>query len=249
MITKRELESIAKLKGLTIENCEADYLQDLLLFTIYQTADSKLAFKGGTCLYKIYKLPRFSEDLDFTMSKKLKIERAITSALYSIKLLNINATVKEMKKFQNEVNARITFHGPLYDGSKESARVISLNLSSRERTSLKPEIKRITPLYNDIPSFELFTMNENEILAEKIRTILQRNKSRDVYDAWFLLAEKKLAVNHKILQKKLKRKFNKSEFMQKIMEKKPNWEKELKRFITGTLPPFNQVYEEINKSV
>jgi predicted nucleotidyltransferase component of viral defense system len=63
MLNYEELENIAKLKRLSLKNGEKDYLQDLLLFIIYSNVGEELIFKGGTCLYKIYKLNRFSEDL------------------------------------------------------------------------------------------------------------------------------------------------------------------------------------------
>ena len=59
MITKEMLKAIGRRKGLTNRgHIEKDYFQDLFL---YHT------FKGGTCLYKIHNLPRFSEDIDFSV--------------------------------------------------------------------------------------------------------------------------------------------------------------------------------------
>lgn len=249
MIKRDELESIAKLKGLTLENCEMDYFQELVLFNLYRTVGREFVFKGGTCLYKVYKLDRFSEDLDFNITKKVDIDRVMRSILYSIQLLNVGVAVKEMDKFQNEINIRLVFRGPLYKGTKESMLVIPLNLSSRERTVLPPKKERVVPLYKDLPTFEVFAMDENEILVEKIRAILERDKPRDVYDLWFLLKIRKLNVNQKLLHKKLGRKLEKSELMSRIMEKKPNWGRELKGFIIGTLPPFDQVREEIEQSL
>ena len=72
MIKKEELLRIAALKGLPPRFAELDYLQDIALLGIYREFGSKLVFKGGTCLYKLYKLNRFSEDLDFTAEKKFK---------------------------------------------------------------------------------------------------------------------------------------------------------------------------------
>lgn len=241
------MESIAKLKGLTMENCEGDYFQDLVLFNIYRTAGREFVFKGGTCMYKVYKLNRFSEDLDFTVAKNVGIDRVMRSVLYSIQLLNVGVAIKEMDEFQNQINIRLAFRGPLYRGAKESMRIISLNLSSREKTALPPKKETIMPAYKDLPMFEVFAMDEREILTEKIRAISERNKPRDVYDLWFLLKIRRVAVDQKLLSKKLGKRFEKSEFMKKVIEKTRNWDRELRRFIIGTLPPFDQVKKEIEQ--
>ena len=60
MLGTEELEDIARLKRLSLINAEKDYLQDILLFSIYSIVGRELVFKGGTCLYKIYKINRFS---------------------------------------------------------------------------------------------------------------------------------------------------------------------------------------------
>jgi len=248
MIRKDELEKIAKLKGLTLKNCENDYFQDLILFNLYRIVGREFIFKGGTCLYKVYKLNRFSEDLDFTVTKKINIDKIMRAILYSIQSLNISVMIKEMEKFQNQINIRLAFRGPLYNGAKESMSVVVLNLSSREKPILQPKREMVMPLYKDIPVFEVFAMDENEILIEKIKTILERNKPRDVYDLWFLLKMRGLRVDKKLLLKKIRR-FDKTEFMKKLEQKRPNWERELKQFVVGTCPSFYQVKKEIEMSI
>ncbi len=46
---------------------EKDYLQDLMLYSIYSFSTNEFVFKGGTAFSKFYYSDRFSEDLDFTM--------------------------------------------------------------------------------------------------------------------------------------------------------------------------------------
>ena len=59
MIRRDDLIAVAKLKDLPIEFIEADYLQDIALMNIYREFGNRLVFKGGTCLYKAYKLNDF----------------------------------------------------------------------------------------------------------------------------------------------------------------------------------------------
>src|SRR3989344_5801481 len=82
MITKEILMKVAKKKGLlNKEYIEKDYFQDLLLFNIYKQTNL-LIFKGGTALYKLYDLQRFSEDLDFTLIGDLDIEKTIKNVVF-----------------------------------------------------------------------------------------------------------------------------------------------------------------------
>ena len=66
MIDFDTLKKIAKIKGINnIGFAEKDYFQELILLGISREAP-ELVFKGGTALYKMHGLNRFSEDLDFS---------------------------------------------------------------------------------------------------------------------------------------------------------------------------------------
>src|SRR3989344_4624152 len=106
MLNYKELESIAKLKRLSLTNTEKDYLQDMMLFSLYSNLGKELVFKGGTALYKMYKLNRFSEDLDFTLNQKINIEKISSKIISDLMLLNIKGKVKETKKFMGGINIR-----------------------------------------------------------------------------------------------------------------------------------------------
>jgi len=232
MLTYEEIENIARLKRLPLANAEKDYLQNLILFSIYSLAGKELVFKGGTCLYKIYKLDRFSEDLDFT-AEKLDIKKIANKIISDLSLLNIKGKIKEIKEYRNEINIRLLFNGPLYKGSKETQCFVPLNISMKEQVLLEPRKEFIVSLYKEIPNFEVFAMHEEEILAEKIRAIFTRQKPRDVYDLYFLL-EKNVDFNLDLINKKLSLynlKFNTTEFKNRIEKMKGFWQSDLKNLI------------------
>lgn len=59
MISVEELKQIGKLKGIkTLGYAEKDYLIELVLLLISRHTKDEIVFKGGTCLYKFYKLDR-----------------------------------------------------------------------------------------------------------------------------------------------------------------------------------------------
>jgi len=195
MLDYEELKNIAQLKRLSLVNTEKDYLQDLILFGIYSNIGKELIFKGGTCLYKVYKLNRFSEDLDFTLTKRLDMEGITKKVISDLMLLNIRGRIKEIKEYRGGMNIRLLLNGPLYRGGKETQCFIPLNISKKEQVLLEPKRESIMPLYREIPTFEVFAMPEEEILAEKVRAILTRQKPRDIYDLWFLLTRKNIVFD------------------------------------------------------
>ena len=62
--------------------------------------------------------------------------------------------------------------------------------SLKEKMIEKPMRIKVKPEYEDIPDFEVLVYSPNEILVEKLRSILQRGKARDYYDVWRLMKEK-----------------------------------------------------------
>jgi len=249
MLDYDELTDIGRLKRLSLANAEKDYLQDLILLSIYSRVGDELVFKGGTCLYKIYGLNRFSEDLDFTLVKMVDAGKLSENITHDLNLFNIKGRIKETKKYGNEINVRMLFNGPLYKGGKETQCFIPLNISLREKTILDAKKETIKPMYREIPNFDVFIMHEKEILAEKIRAILTRNKPRDVYDLWFLLRHKGLSIDSGTVNKKLKPHnlvFDQEDLIHKIKRKKQLWNPDLKNLIIGELPVFDEVAGEIS---
>ena len=93
---------------------------------------------GMNCLYKINKLNRFSEDLDFTLAKKIDIEKLANKILANLMLLNIKGKIKEINKYDREINVRLLLNGPLYRRVKEAQCYIPLNISLREQPAYEP---------------------------------------------------------------------------------------------------------------
>ncbi len=247
MIKREELLRIASLKGLPPRFAELDYLQDIALLGIYREYGNKLVFKGGTCLYKLYQLNRFSEDLDFTAAKGFKPKDFFTRLPHIFSLFNINCSVK-VEQFQHSINVYMEINGPLYDGRKEGRSRLILNISSRERVFFPLLRVSYASLYQEVRPFDIYAMKETEILAEKVRAVHQRDKARDIYDIWYLLNIKKILIDFKLVQKKLSYislKFSKDIFIKKVQERKNSWEKDLSALISGQLLPFSQAEEEI----
>lgn len=246
MLEIENLKKIAQFKRLSSLQAEKDYIQDAVLFSLYQKVSDEFVFKGGTCLYKCYSLLRFSEDLDFTVSKNVKIGKIVASLLENLEFLNIKGQVKETREYLQQINVHLLFKGPLYRGRKSELCFLPLNLSLRERP-LMIQKEGYHSLYPEIPAFDLFLMSEPEILAEKVRAIYTRNKPRDVYDFWFLL-KKKIHFDRNLVEQKLKLydlHFDISIFKERLQEKEKLWLTDLKPLVPNDVADFNIVIEEI----
>jgi len=102
------------------------FLNDLILFILYNKTDN-LVFKGGTALYKLYGLPRFSEDLDFTVIRNVNIKKII-ELLDSLKFWGLNFSY-DIKESISSVKITLRFHNFILEGVSIK---IELDLSRRE---------------------------------------------------------------------------------------------------------------------
>jgi len=248
MLEKEEIERIAAIKKLSVKNTEKDYLLEVLLFVLYNEVGRKLVFKGGTALYKLYSLNRFSEDLDFTLEPiKLDAVKLFRKIMRWLKAVGIDGRIKEISDYRNQKNIKLELRGPLFDGNLKSISLISINISLKEKPIYKAEQRKIFSQYTDVPAFDVFVMPLNELFAEKIRALLTRDKARDVYDVWFLF-NKGAKFIIKDINKKLKKydiSFNTKHLIKKIDEKESSWKSDLRSLIIGELPGFNSVRKTI----
>jgi len=240
MITKDELSSYARFKKLNLGQAEKDYFQDIVLFCIYRTYATEMVFKGGTALSKCYGLDRFSEYLDFTATTPFEI--------YQIKE-NLNRfmeyDIEEKQVAGNNLKITMRITGPLYNGIKHSKCKLVLDVSYRENLIKTPKIKKITP-HSNMPAFDVYVMDEEEIFAEKIRAICSREKARDIYDLWFLI-RKGIIPRQEIINEKLKyysASWDLETLIKRIKDRKLSWKKELSQLITN-VPDFDEVYKEV----
>jgi predicted nucleotidyltransferase component of viral defense system len=151
----------------------------------------KLAFKGGTCLRKIFvgSQGRFSTDLDFTGIEEHDHEEIILDMMQAFEtpFHGIQFAIPDEGYYETQdglawgVNPTYS-HGWNASGVSE----VKLQVSRRETPTLPTELRpQIEQSYFKLLSFahaEIMCLALPEILAEKIRACYQRNKARDIYD-------------------------------------------------------------------
>jgi predicted nucleotidyltransferase component of viral defense system len=246
VIDLETLRRIARTKGISnMGFAEKDYFQEILLLGVSREAP-ELVFKGGTALYKLHGLDRFSEDLDFSGRIAERQANRISSYLnhfgYPYKL--------SLKKVSSGALLNIAVEGLLFQGGSETMARVRVDLSGRDDIEMEPEWLTLFSLYPDIPSLRLRTMVLEEMLAEKVRGLMVRMKARDAYDIWFLLG-KGVSADSSLIEKKLKM-YNMAldkVSLDKTLDKcQKEWKRELRPLIVNP-PKFEAVRKGIREKL
>ena len=208
MLTRIELQRLANREKAALGVLEKDYVLTQVLSGISQEDElhKLLVFKGGTALRKIYFRDwRYSEDLDFTVKRDMSVAelQGHLKAWYArVKgETGITLTTDMIHKPNGYARLRIQFRGPLdYPGK------IFMDLSFDEPICLEPANRRIifSPFPEENRSILVYPIEE--LLAEKIRSLKERGKSRDYYDVWRILKEHMEELNAPVLMDVLSRK-------------------------------------------
>ncbi|MEW5761431.1 MAG: nucleotidyl transferase AbiEii/AbiGii toxin family protein [Candidatus Thermoplasmatota archaeon] len=249
MITKTELKEITGLTRLKIHQQERHYIQTIVLSSIYSAISNELIFKGGTSLFFVYNLNRFSNDLDFTLLRQINKEKLINTIKKNLELISVMNDIDQLKETKIKISFRICAEGPLFTKDIEKC-YINIEMSKRE-TVENFEVKEIRPIYPDLLPFSIAVMTQEEIAAEKVRAILMRNYARDVYDLCFLL-QRGIKLSLSLINKKLSiynKQFNKEDFIKKLNEKREFWGAELNPLVIGNLLAFKEAKNLVVKNL
>lgn len=235
MISKEELDEVKTKRKTNLYYEEKEYLQYVFLNALSNFGD-KFVFKGGTCLRICYGLERASEDLDFSTGLRLKeIKAIINGCLKNFELLNISHSVYAEKEYLGNLRIEARFEGPLFDGNKSSTNTLKLDFNKRK---VKNKVAKVIPqIFSDVPVFTIVALDEKEILAEKIRTLINRQEPRDLYDIWILL-NKGVELDKRLLDIKLKE--ENCLLKNLAIPSKQAYNRDLKELL-HYLPPYEQV--------
>ncbi len=276
MILKEEIQAIATAKRLGIDIVEKDYILSWVLAGIHHHATTKNSwiFKGGTCLKKCYfETYRFSEDLDFTYRGKTheftaafykKIFSEIARWIYDNAGIELPLSGIEFEIFNNKRNSmsvqgKLSYRGPIQRNlSVVRLPRLKIDLTLDEPLLIEPVIKKVEHPYSDMlaEGKKILAYSYEELFAEKLRTLVQRLRPRDLYDVVHLFRQKDLNINVSLLRQTLQKKcdirsvsFPKIELIENHENRKfleSEWETQLKHQMSA-LPPFELFLDELAK--
>jgi predicted nucleotidyltransferase component of viral defense system len=222
MIQREEILELAREFQLPANTVEKDYALGWLLAGI--SSNSALrdswVFKGGTCLKKcFFETYRFSEDLDFTLREPAHLDEAfllqtfaeIADWVYENTGLELPAETRRFEIFTNPRGSlsgqgRVGYRGPL--GRSGDPPRIKLDLAHDEILVLDPVRRSVHHPYSDEPEdgIDVLCYAFEEVFAEKVRALAERQRPRDLYDVIHLHRRQDLVADHSLILSTLRRK-------------------------------------------
>jgi predicted nucleotidyltransferase component of viral defense system len=198
MLTKDQTREFSKKLKINDSVVLREYYQLLFLKELYtQKYSEHIFFKGGTAIRLVFGGDRFSEDLDFTVMESIEEFNHFIESFFK----------RLTKRYGWQFKKKKTMIGETYlltiprEGEKLGI-FINLDFSFREMVII-PDKSIMETIYPVIFTSYIHHLSKEEVVAEKVRAILTRNKGRDIYDLWFLLTQGTV-LNEKLILEKLK---------------------------------------------
>ncbi len=260
MIKPGEIQKKARAVGVRDQQIEKDYILSWILegIAMHKELSKMIAFKGGTVLKKVYfEDYRFSEDLDFTLLNDEISNQQIFDYFnevfeYVREEANIPLEIIDDNEHEDGgINFYISYIGPL--GGMGTNKHVKVDISRSEQLQFEPILQNVFLTYSDQEKHKLLCYTLEEILVEKLRSLMQRMQARDFYDIWYLLEVHGLEIDfyvNEFIAKCESKKVNPKDFFVKLEQRLPQykarWQKSMKEQIQN-LPEFDKVEREINR--
>lgn len=262
MIRRGEIQQKATEIGVRDQQIEKDYILSWILKGVaeHKQLSKALAFKGGTVLKKIYfEDYRFSEDLDFTLlDDEISNEHIFTWFDETFEYVREEANIPLEIIDDNEhedggINFYISYVGPL--GGEGRNKSVKVDITRCEKLAFEPVIKDVFLTFSDLESHQLLCYSLEEVLVEKMRSVMQRMQARDFYDIWYLLEVHQMDFEFymgEFRKKCADKNLNSTDFPDKLEKRIPQyrgrWESSISEQIKD-LPDFDKVNREMQRNI
>jgi predicted nucleotidyltransferase component of viral defense system len=198
MIDPEEVINKAAELGVHSSNVQRDYIFGWVLTAIYTASDlgNRLILKGGNCFRKAYfEAARYSPDLDFATSEKLS-EDYLRNQLNLLCEFIETKTGVQFERERTEVEekqsadkdkfiheARLYFHD-FFGEQSQIIISIRMDISELEKIFLPVQTRNLIHSYTDRSDCQcqVKCLKLEEMLAGKLKCLLQRRHSADLYD-------------------------------------------------------------------
>ncbi len=198
MIGRQEILEFAREVGLDPNVVEKDYVLGWMLAGIgrHPRTRDTWVFKGGTCLKKCYfETYRFSEDLDFTLLDGSHVNEAflheafseITQWIYGESGIEFPDAARTFEIYtnprgKNSAQGRLGYRGPMQ--RQADVPRLRIDLTDDERLVRNGEQRQVHHPYSDKPEDGIHVLAYcfEEVFAEKLRALAERQRPRDLYD-------------------------------------------------------------------
>lgn len=197
-----DLREIAERESRPLDEVERDCLLVSIAGELAERFPQQLCFKGGFILRHVLGQRRLSFDIDATRYRppehKLdadEVAKTVNGAARRL-LYKVKAGAPATDTGRSLDFDRISYEGPC-GGSG----FVAVEVSYRESVQL-PAIDREIglPFYKP---FRVLTMQDSEIVAEKVRTLIQRRRPGDLDDLAFLLSKSMADIDDDVVRRLL----------------------------------------------
>jgi hypothetical protein len=202
MISTAELHRAAAQQNLRFDQVEKDHV--ILWVLAALTASSGSAdwvFKGGTCLRHCYYAGyRFSEDIDFscvggTDNVALSESRLEQAAHHVREQSGLTLALKPARWSAGQEQLEIGLEYSRGGARRQALPSVIVHLTFDEPVVTSTEARNVAPPYSDLEPFSVACYSKIEIVAEKLRALIQQQEKwprpRDLYDLWFILCRQR----------------------------------------------------------
>jgi predicted nucleotidyltransferase component of viral defense system len=198
MIDKQEIDAKAEELGVHAANVQRDYVFGWILSSLYRADNplrTLLVLKGGNCFRKVYfEHSRFSNDLDFSTQTELDVQLllqglkqacAVAGESSRVEFLIDDSRVSEKRLADGEsriYEARVYFKS--FYGEEDARIRVNLDVKEYDRIFLPIQTRRLIHSFSDAASCQgnIPCLKLEELLASKLKALLQRRHSPDLYD-------------------------------------------------------------------
>lgn len=261
MIKAKEISTAASKASVKEIQIDKDYVISWILFGIANNLFLKenLVFKGGTVLKKAY-FPayRFPDELEFTFKGDFAVEGIKNAFSETIKWVHEKSGITlflrgDVREDADNYNFGISYKVPW--PSAGPGKEIRVEIGKNELVYYPPVEKEISIPYSDLANekFSLLCYTLDEIVAEKMRSLMQRNSSMDVYDVWYLLEMDGHVIEDCIFAFQEKARFKKMDpnklkatVERKVQDFAKHWRDHLGPQMK-TVPDYHDVWRELDK--
>jgi predicted nucleotidyltransferase component of viral defense system len=162
---------------------EQDLIISRVLVAIYndEYLASRLAFRGGTAIHRLYITPqaRYSEDIDLVQIIAEPIGPTLTRLREVLSFLGVPSTLRKTSNNTMVFKMQTTF-------PPEAPMKLKIEINCKEHFTLLGYKKVPYEVTNSwfSGSCELTSFEFNELIGTKLRALYQRRKGRDLFDLY-----------------------------------------------------------------
>ncbi|MCK4395462.1 nucleotidyl transferase AbiEii/AbiGii toxin family protein [candidate division WOR-3 bacterium] len=207
-IMEREIAAQeAKKSGTDIVNIVREYWEVLVLKGMFESPYGKdLIFKGGTALRLVYGSPRFSEDLDFSLtsdSLKGRFCPFATKVIAPFAELSLSDCAEKFYTYLAEIKVAIPYLSYPFR--------IKVEISKRKQKNYKWELKLVSSSTVNLQVL-LQVASLEQLYKDKQACLRNRQKPKDIFDLWYLCEQrgtayqpKRISLTQSILRRDLRK--------------------------------------------